>query len=87
MTELNQATKDDLGRAIYRLYREQENGNFSPIFTVIERAIEFAKQGLNFDNYSDVLAAIQTELDEVNDDNYFSRQSELEGLRSWASQL
>jgi len=62
MTELHQATKDELSRAVYRLNREQENGNFSPIFLVIEKAIEMAKKGMSFDSPSDTLAAIALEI-------------------------
>jgi hypothetical protein len=87
MTELHQDTKSDLSRAIYRLWREEENGNSSPIFSVIERAIELAKQGLNFNNYSEVLAAIEAELDLQNDENYYNQQKEIQGLKAWASQL
>lgn len=87
MTELHQDTKSDLSRAIYRLWREEENGNYSPIFSVIERAIELAKQGLSFNNYSEVLAAIEAELDLQNDENYYNQQEEIQGLKAWASQL
>ena len=87
MTELHPETKSDLSRALYRLSREEENGNFSPIFSVIERAIELAKQGINFNDYSDVLLAIETELDLQNDESYHAQKDDYQDLRAWSSQL
>jgi len=62
MTELHPSTKDELSRASYRLWKEEENGNTSPIFQVIQKAIEMAKDGITFDNYCDTLAAIALEI-------------------------
>jgi hypothetical protein len=87
---IHQETKSELEKAVYRLWKEKENGNFNPAFEVIEKAIELVKKGLDFNSFSDVLSQIESDLTDEEyalDEDYYAQQEEQVSLRNWASQL
>ncbi len=70
MKELRQETKNDLSRALYGLWREAENENFSPIFPIIEAAFELLKKGKDFANFQEAMKEIKLEIETSTDSDF-----------------
>lgn len=78
-------TKEAIARCLYFIDRENKTQE-NPIIAVIEKALEFAKNEVNFSDPYDLLAQIESVLTEeelADDDRYYCRQETEDYHRNW----
>jgi hypothetical protein len=78
-------TKEAIQRCLYFIDRENKTQE-NPIIAVIEKALEFAKNEVNFSDPFDLLAQIESVLTEeelADNDRYYSRQETEDYHRNW----
>lgn len=82
---LHHDTKDAIQRCLYFIDRERKT-EANPIISVIEKALEFAKNDTEFSDPFTLLAQIESVLTEeelANDERYYSRQETDDYHRNW----
>lgn len=95
MTALTIHTESTIGRLLGDLEREEcrevNQDRDNPLITVITQALyllrEASKNNLDFHNYDEVLATIQTRLDEKNDEDYEMHEETNQSVLSWLQEF
>lgn len=82
-------TTEAITRTLYYLDKEPENAA-NPIIEVLEKALEYAKDGVNFADSFDLLTRIESDLTEeelANDRHYYDMREQEEETRQWLAQI